>query len=49
MRLIGLIVGVIGVLWGYYIYGRDSVIMFDMGIYVCECIKRVIKWVIILY
>ena len=22
-----------GVLWGYYIYGRDSVIIFDMGIY----------------
>ena len=20
-----------GVLWGYYIYGRDSVIIFDMG------------------
>ena len=26
--------GLRGVLWGYYIYGRDSVIIFDMGIYV---------------
>ena len=25
--------GVMRVLWGYYIYGRDSVIIFDMGIY----------------
>ena len=33
---IGLIVGLRGVLWGYYIYGRDSVIIFDMGIYVGE-------------
>ena len=33
---------------GYYIYGRDSVIIFDMGD-VGECIKRVIKGVIILY
>ena len=24
-----------GVLWGYYIYGRDSVIILYMGIYVC--------------
>ena len=28
--------GLRGVLWGYYIYGRDSVIIFDMGIYVGE-------------
>ena len=33
---------------GYYIYGRDSVIIFDMGDG-GECIKRVIKGVIILY
>ena len=38
--------GVKGVLWGYYIYGRDSVIIFDMG---DGGIKRVIKGVIILY
>ena len=39
--------GLRGMLWGYYIYGRDSVIIFDMG--ECGCIKRVIKGVIILY
>lgn len=38
--------GLRGVLWGYYIYGRDSVIIFDMGE---GGIKRVIKGVIILY
>ena len=38
--------GVKGVLWGYYIYGRDSVIIFNMG---DGGIKRVIKGVIILY
>ena len=47
MRLIRGIVGVMRVLCGYYIYGRDSVIIFDMG--ECGCIKRVIKGVIILY
>ena len=31
--------------WGYYIYGRDSVNVFDMGVW---GIKRVIKGVIIL-